>query len=171
MGSLAHILKCSLGTGILAIPLAFKNSGLLFGAIGTLIVGLICTHCVQILVSINRATTTTDNKLDKYFSCLIFLPSEWRLKHHMEYVEGPKCLRSILPAPPKLSSKLARLACENTRISRGKLVRSSKSIVQPKKSIKNIYFVKSIIRLDLIRSSCCWHFPGHFVNTGCQPPI
>lgn len=54
MGSLAHIVKCSLGAGILAVPLAFKNSGILFGAIGTLLIGLICTHCVQILVSIVR---------------------------------------------------------------------------------------------------------------------
>lgn len=52
MGSLAHLLKSSLGTGILAMPLAFKNSGLLVGALGTLIVGFICTHCVHILVSI-----------------------------------------------------------------------------------------------------------------------
>ncbi|XP_063705086.1 proton-coupled amino acid transporter-like protein pathetic [Culicoides brevitarsis] len=50
MGSLAHLLKSSLGTGILAMPAAFKNAGLLFGALGTIIVGLICTHCVHILV-------------------------------------------------------------------------------------------------------------------------
>lgn len=52
MGALAHLLKSSLGTGILAMPMAFKNSGLLVGALGTIIVGFICTHCVQILVSI-----------------------------------------------------------------------------------------------------------------------
>lgn len=51
MGSLAHLLKSSLGTGILAMPAAFKNSGILFGAIGTLLLGLICTHSVHILVS------------------------------------------------------------------------------------------------------------------------
>ncbi|XP_031616811.1 proton-coupled amino acid transporter-like protein CG1139 [Contarinia nasturtii] len=50
MGSLAHLLKSSLGTGILAMPMAFKNAGLLFGSVGTIIIGLICTHCVHILV-------------------------------------------------------------------------------------------------------------------------
>lgn len=30
--------------------MAFKNAGLLFGAIGTIVVGLLCTHCVHILV-------------------------------------------------------------------------------------------------------------------------
>jgi proton-coupled amino acid transporter len=49
-GSLVHLLKSSLGTGVLAMPMAFKNAGLLFGAIGTLVVGLLCTYCVHILV-------------------------------------------------------------------------------------------------------------------------
>lgn len=49
-GSLIHLVKSSLGTGILAMPNAFKNGGLVFGFIGTLVVGLLCTHCVHILV-------------------------------------------------------------------------------------------------------------------------
>ncbi|XP_067012756.1 proton-coupled amino acid transporter-like protein pathetic [Anabrus simplex] len=49
-GALAHILKCSLGSGILAMPNAFKNAGLAFGLVGTVLVGIICTHCVHILV-------------------------------------------------------------------------------------------------------------------------
>lgn len=35
----------------LAMPMAFKNAGILVGTLGTLIVGFICTHCVHILVS------------------------------------------------------------------------------------------------------------------------
>jgi len=50
LGSLAHLLKSSLGTGILAMPYAVKNGGLLFGGIGTIIIGMICAHCVHILV-------------------------------------------------------------------------------------------------------------------------
>lgn len=49
-GALAHLLKSSLGTGILAMPNAIKNGGLLFGGIGTIIIGFICAHCVHILV-------------------------------------------------------------------------------------------------------------------------
>ncbi|XP_055698941.1 proton-coupled amino acid transporter-like protein CG1139 isoform X2 [Phlebotomus papatasi] len=49
-GALAHLLKSSLGTGILAMPMAFKNAGLLFGGIGTIVVGILCTYCVHILV-------------------------------------------------------------------------------------------------------------------------
>jgi len=50
LGSLAHLLKSSLGTGILAMPHAINNGGLLFGGIGTIIIGFICAHCVHILV-------------------------------------------------------------------------------------------------------------------------
>ncbi|KAF9823115.1 hypothetical protein SFRURICE_019353, partial [Spodoptera frugiperda] len=49
IGSLVHLLKSSLGSGILAMPAAFKNAGLAAGAIGTLVVGFICTHCVYVL--------------------------------------------------------------------------------------------------------------------------
>ena len=49
-GALANLLKSSLGTGILAMPNAIKNGGVLFGGIGTIIIGLVCAHCVHILV-------------------------------------------------------------------------------------------------------------------------
>ncbi|KOC59052.1 Proton-coupled amino acid transporter 4, partial [Habropoda laboriosa] len=50
LGSLAHLLKSSLGTGILAMPNAVKNGGLVVGGIGTILIGVICAHCVHILV-------------------------------------------------------------------------------------------------------------------------
>ncbi|GJQ78809.1 hypothetical protein Trydic_g2651 [Trypoxylus dichotomus] len=49
VGVLIHLLKGSLGTGILAMPNAFKNAGLIFGFVGTIVVGILCTHCVQLL--------------------------------------------------------------------------------------------------------------------------
>ncbi|XP_041972807.1 proton-coupled amino acid transporter-like protein pathetic [Aricia agestis] len=50
IGSLVHLLKSSLGSGILAMPAAFKNAGLVVGGIGTIVLGFICTHCVYVLV-------------------------------------------------------------------------------------------------------------------------
>jgi proton-coupled amino acid transporter len=44
-------LKGSIGTGILAMPNAFKNAGFVVGTIGTLLIGIICTHSMQTLVS------------------------------------------------------------------------------------------------------------------------
>lgn len=45
-----HLLKGSLGTGILAMPNAFHNSGYVIGIICTAIIGLICTYCVHLLI-------------------------------------------------------------------------------------------------------------------------
>ncbi|XP_015588479.1 proton-coupled amino acid transporter-like protein pathetic isoform X2 [Cephus cinctus] len=50
MDTLIHLLKGSLGTGILAMPLAFKNAGLAFGFFATFFIGAVCTYCVHILV-------------------------------------------------------------------------------------------------------------------------
>ncbi|CAH2076539.1 unnamed protein product, partial [Iphiclides podalirius] len=48
--TMIHLLKGNIGTGILAMPDAFKNAGLFFGVFGTLFMGAICTHCMHILV-------------------------------------------------------------------------------------------------------------------------
>lgn len=48
--TLFHMLKASLGTGILAIPHAFKNSGYLVGVIGTVVIGLFSCYCIHMMV-------------------------------------------------------------------------------------------------------------------------
>ena len=48
--TLIHLLKGSLGSGILAMPLAFKSAGLFFGLFATFFIGLVCTYCIHILV-------------------------------------------------------------------------------------------------------------------------
>ncbi|XP_075972277.1 proton-coupled amino acid transporter-like protein pathetic isoform X2 [Anticarsia gemmatalis] len=52
--SFANLLKSSLGSGILAMPAAFKNAGTVVGIIGTIILGYICTHCVYLLVKTSQ---------------------------------------------------------------------------------------------------------------------
>ncbi|CAG5056089.1 unnamed protein product [Parnassius apollo] len=52
--SLANLVKASLGSGLLAIPLAFANSGWALGIVGTIIVATICCHCVYIFVKTSR---------------------------------------------------------------------------------------------------------------------
>nr|CAD7430353.1 unnamed protein product [Timema monikensis] len=47
--TLLHMLKGSLGTGILAMPNAFLHSGYVLGTVGTLAIGLICTYCIHML--------------------------------------------------------------------------------------------------------------------------
>eukprot|EP00095_Tigriopus_kingsejongensis_P005567 snap_masked-scaffold12_size759060-processed-gene-2.9 protein:Tk05567 transcript:snap_masked-scaffold12_size759060-processed-gene-2.9-mRNA-1 annotation:"proton-coupled amino acid transporter 4" len=48
--TIVHMLKGNVGTGILAMPDAIKNSGLGFGCIGLVFMGLICVHCMHMLV-------------------------------------------------------------------------------------------------------------------------
>ncbi|KOB65043.1 Amino acid transporter [Operophtera brumata] len=53
VGALAHLLKVSLGSGVLAMPLAFKNAGYLVGIFGTILIGFICGHVIHILLQPN----------------------------------------------------------------------------------------------------------------------
>ena len=49
--TLIHLLKGNVGSGILAMPDAMKNSGLLVGIIGLQLIGAIAIHCMHMLVS------------------------------------------------------------------------------------------------------------------------
>ncbi|GIY54168.1 hypothetical protein CEXT_466891 [Caerostris extrusa] len=48
--TLMHLLKGNIGTGILAMPNAISNAGLLVGSAGIPILGVICVHCMHLLV-------------------------------------------------------------------------------------------------------------------------
>lgn len=48
--TLLHLLKGSLGTGILAMPRAFYHAGYALGIVGTLLIGFVCTYCIHLLV-------------------------------------------------------------------------------------------------------------------------
>lgn len=48
--TLVHLLKGSLGTGILAMPKAFHQSGWLSGLVNTILIGILCTYGLHILV-------------------------------------------------------------------------------------------------------------------------
>lgn len=54
LDTLIHILNGNLGTGILAMPNAFKNAGLYVGLFGTMAMGLICTHSMHILIKVSH---------------------------------------------------------------------------------------------------------------------
>ncbi|KAG6450758.1 hypothetical protein O3G_MSEX006744 [Manduca sexta] len=60
--SLANLLKSSLGTGILAIPLAFASSGWALGIVGTIITAFVCGHCVHIFVMTSRGCCKVERK-------------------------------------------------------------------------------------------------------------
>ncbi|KAM3968329.1 proton-coupled amino acid transporter-like protein acs [Aphomia sociella] len=67
-GSILHLLKACLGSGILAMPAAFKNCGLLTGSIGTLLAGLVCTHTVHMLVRASQSICVEAKKPSMSFA-------------------------------------------------------------------------------------------------------
>jgi len=48
--TMTHMFKGNIGTGILAMPYAFSNSGIWAGFIGTAVIAVIAIHCMRLLV-------------------------------------------------------------------------------------------------------------------------
>ncbi|VVC27247.1 Amino acid transporter, transmembrane domain [Cinara cedri] len=85
--TLIHLLKGSLGTGILAMPNAFLNSGLLVGTIGTILIGFLCTYCLHVLVR------------SQYLLCKKLRVPILSYPDSMKYAlkDGPDCLKFGVP--------------------------------------------------------------------------
>ncbi|XP_038213569.1 proton-coupled amino acid transporter-like protein CG1139 isoform X2 [Zerene cesonia] len=86
-GALAHLLKASLGSGVLAMPLAFKNAGLLVGCIGTIIIGFICGHVIHVLVKTSQQLCVEVKK-----PCLGYADT-----CDLVFQNGPKPMRRFAP--------------------------------------------------------------------------
>ncbi|XP_058117436.1 proton-coupled amino acid transporter-like protein CG1139 [Anopheles ziemanni] len=50
VGTFIHVMKGAMGIGILSMPYAIRNGGLVFGVIGTFLLGLLYSYCVHLLV-------------------------------------------------------------------------------------------------------------------------
>ncbi|XP_049634942.1 proton-coupled amino acid transporter 2-like [Suncus etruscus] len=84
--ALVHLVKGNVGTGILGLPLAMKNSGLLVGSLSLMAMGFVATYCMHILV---RCAQHLCRRLNKPFLdygetvkySLEACPSDWLRRH------------------------------------------------------------------------------------------
>ncbi|XP_077301655.1 proton-coupled amino acid transporter-like protein acs [Arctopsyche grandis] len=88
--TLVHLLKGSLGTGIMAMPQAFFNAGLISGTINTILIGVLCTYCLHVLVR-------SQYELCKRKRVPVLTYPE-SMKMALEV--GPTCFRRFAPAAP-----------------------------------------------------------------------
>ncbi|CAH1100604.1 unnamed protein product [Psylliodes chrysocephalus] len=83
VGALIHIVKGSLGIGILSVPRAFKTAGLLMGTLGTIFVGILCTYTIHLLVRASHKICKRTRTPSLGFSETI----------EVVFRNGPKCIR------------------------------------------------------------------------------
>lgn len=66
--TMMHMVKCNIGTGLLAIPLAFKMAGIVVGSIGLWFMGFVCLYCIHILLKAYRHVVNEDDEENKAVS-------------------------------------------------------------------------------------------------------
>ncbi|XP_049827481.1 proton-coupled amino acid transporter-like protein CG1139 isoform X2 [Schistocerca gregaria] len=85
--ALVHLLKGSIGTGILATPNAFMHAGYVVGVVGTLFIGAVCSHSMQMLVRAQHELSRRRR-----------VPSLTYQQTAMAALEeGPSCLQPLAP--------------------------------------------------------------------------
>lgn len=68
--TLMHIIKANIGTGLLAMPIAFKNGGLILSSISIWVMAIICVHCMHLLLKCFRFVTSNlkEDEIDVKFN-------------------------------------------------------------------------------------------------------
>ncbi|XP_075163910.1 solute carrier family 36 member pathetic isoform X2 [Haematobia irritans] len=85
--TLTHLLKASLGTGILSMPIAFMYSGIIMGIFATILTALICTHCSYVLVKCGHKLYYKARRSKMSFAEIA----------EVAFLNGPKWCRGFAP--------------------------------------------------------------------------
>ncbi|CAH0560787.1 unnamed protein product [Brassicogethes aeneus] len=83
--TMVHLLKGNIGTGILAMPDAFRNAGWVVGLFGTLFMGAVCTHCMHMLVKCSHELCRRTQKPALNFAEVV----------EQAFKTGPDCLQGF----------------------------------------------------------------------------
>ncbi|XP_065202130.1 proton-coupled amino acid transporter-like protein CG1139 [Planococcus citri] len=81
--TLVHLLKAAIGTGILAIPSAFKDAGYAVGVVGLIIMGAFYTYCIHMLLSSEYELCKRRRQVNMSYAATV----------QAAFEEGPKRLR------------------------------------------------------------------------------
>jgi len=65
--TIIHVLKGNIGIGVLTLPMAIKNSGLLGGVIGLTAIACICVYCMTLLVRAAHKALAKDSRRNVKF--------------------------------------------------------------------------------------------------------
>lgn len=84
--TLINLLKGNIGTGMLGLPLAVKNAGIVLGPISLLVMGIIAVHCMHLLVKCAHHICLRDQRPfvdygDAMMYSLESSPSTWLRAH------------------------------------------------------------------------------------------
>ncbi|XP_063498752.1 proton-coupled amino acid transporter 3 isoform X1 [Symphalangus syndactylus] len=108
MQTLIHLLKCNIGTGLLGLPLAIKNAGLLVGPVSLLAIGVLTVHCMVILLNCaqhlsQRLQKTFVNYGEATMYSLETCPNTW-LRTHAVWGRWSSALSPRLECSGKISA-------------------------------------------------------------------
>lgn len=90
LGTLMHLLKGNIGTGLLGLPWAIKHAGIILGPIMLVVMAVICVHCMQLLVKCSKhfcrklGIQSLDYGRVMYY-CVQYGPIRWLQPHATKF--------------------------------------------------------------------------------------